>query len=69
MVSTPVYMPWNEGDDVLAKEVFIEFERSPGFAASQKQKSIRALHAAAADAGIAPILEVSRGTRSQPQRS
>ena len=37
----------------------VEFAWSPGFAVSQKQKSIRALHNASAEIGISPILEVS----------
>jgi hypothetical protein len=35
------------------------FEWHPGFSKSQAQKSIASLHCAAAEAGIAPVLEIS----------
>jgi hypothetical protein len=40
-------------------ELTVDFEWSPGFAVSQKQKSIMALHQAASDVGISPVLEIS----------
>lgn len=52
-----VYVP-TEGQPGV-KEVEIEFEWFPGFAVSQKQKSIAALHSAADEAGFHPILEIS----------
>ncbi|MDE4059831.1 MAG: hypothetical protein P1U91_10090 [Pseudophaeobacter sp. bin_em_oilr2.035] len=41
------------------KEVALEFQWYPGFAISQKQKSIISLHNAAEEAGYHPILEIS----------
>jgi hypothetical protein len=55
----PVFIPARLGSTYLTDEVEVEFEWSPGFAVSQKQKSIRALHDAAFEAGISPVLEVS----------
>ncbi|WP_319568676.1 DarT1-associated NADAR antitoxin family protein [Cohaesibacter marisflavi] len=52
-----VYVP-TEGNPGV-EEVEIEFEWFPGFAVSQKQKSISALHDAADEAGLSPILEIS----------
>jgi len=41
------------------KELSFKFEWSPGFAPVQKRKNVKALHAAAAAEGYAPLLEVS----------
>jgi hypothetical protein len=59
MAKRPLYLPENEGD-LLVRTVFVDFEWFPGMAPSQKQKSIRALHAAALKNGICnKPLEVS----------
>jgi len=55
----PVFVPTSPGDPQLVRVVEVEFEWSPGFSRSQKQKSIASLHEAAAAAGIEPVLEVS----------
>lgn len=52
-----VYVP--TGGEPGVKEIEVEFEWFPGFAVSQKQKSIAALHCAADKAGFHPILEIS----------
>lgn len=52
-----VYVP-TEGEPGV-KEVEVEFEWYPGFAVSQKQKSIASLHHAADEAGFQSILEIS----------
>jgi hypothetical protein len=54
----PVFVP-QASDLPLIKEVVIEFEWFSGFAVSQIQKSIAALHIAAKASGITPILEIS----------
>ncbi len=52
-----VYIPDESKPGV--REVQLEFEWYPGFAISQKQKSIFSLHRAAYEAGLHPILEIS----------
>lgn len=59
MARRPVFIPAPVGSGNLTDAVEVEFEWSPGFAVSQKQKSIQAMHAAASDAGVSPVLEVS----------
>lgn len=59
MARRPVFVAARVGSSNLTDEVEVEFEWSPGFAVPQKQKSIRALHQAALEAGITPVLEVS----------
>ena len=60
MATRPIYIPQTQGD-YLVKTDKVDFEWFAGFAVSQKQKSIRSLHAAALekDAGLSPILEIS----------
>jgi hypothetical protein len=58
MANRPVFIPvFNK--EQLFKEVDIEFKWNPGFAAVQKQKNIKALHANANNENIFPLLEVS----------
>lgn len=59
MARRPVFLPAGPDSTNLVDVEDVDFEWSPGFAVSQKQKSIRALHEAAAGKGILPILEVS----------
>ncbi|MDW3217107.1 MAG: hypothetical protein R8F63_00730 [Acidimicrobiales bacterium] len=58
MATRPVFVP---NPAALVEEVLVDFEWFPGFAVSQKQKSIAALHAAARErlASGTQILEVS----------
>lgn len=57
MAKRIIYVPKKTELGVLEKEV--EFEWFPGFAVSQKQKSINSLHEAGNQIGIDPILEIS----------
>ncbi len=57
MAVRPVYIPRSDRPGVTVRE--LEFEWFPGFSTAQKQRSIRALHAAAEAEGIAPVLEIS----------
>jgi hypothetical protein len=53
----PIFVPTpGEG---LVEERFVEFEWFPGFAVTQKQRSIAALHAAATEEDLNALLEVS----------
>ena len=49
----------------LVEEIAVDFEWHPGMAASQKQKSVKSLHAAARGEGISKILEVSSKSEEQ----
>jgi len=60
MVVRPVFVP--NPEPPFVKEVPIRFDWHPGFAHSQKAKSIASLHSSAYDSGLSPILEIS--TRS-----
>lgn len=57
MAERPIFVPSDEAD--LVTEISLPLEWSSGFAVVQKQKNIAALHAAASQAGYAPVLEVS----------
>lgn len=57
MATRPVFCPASEPPFV--KEVPIQFNWHPGFAHSQKMKSIASLYSAAQDVGLGPLLEVS----------
>ena len=58
MAERPIFLPALESPG-LVREVSLSFEWHSGFAHVQKQKNVKALHAAAATAGYAPVLEVS----------
>jgi hypothetical protein len=54
----PVFLPtFREGP--VVDEVFVGFRWNPGFSATQKRKNVVALHQAASQMGLAPLLEVS----------
>jgi len=63
MANRPVYLPGVKGK-ALVTPVNVEFKWVAGMAATQKQKSIRSLHAAAAQRNIAHILEISSKSES-----
>ena len=65
MAERPIFIP-TPGNAELVKEIFFELRWHPGFAVVQKEKNIKALHAAAAAAGFAPLLEIS--TKSENKR-
>ena len=58
MAKRPIFIPQSEGQK-LVLEKMIEFTWNPGFAPIQKKKNIVALHAAADEKKISPLLEVS----------
>lgn len=58
MANRPVYIPGVKGS-ALVTPVNVEFKWAAGMAVSQKQKSIRSLHEAAAQRNIAKVLEIS----------
>jgi hypothetical protein len=61
MARRPVFVA-NEDGHVLEKAV--DFQWHPGMSASQKRKSVKSLHEAAAEIKIGPILEVSTKSES-----
>lgn len=58
MANRPVYVPGLKAQ-ALVSPVSVEFKWVAGMAVSQKQKSIRSLHEAAAKRNIARVLEIS----------
>ena len=65
MTERPVFVPAPDTKKLVAEQ-FFPLQWHSGFAPSQKERNIRALHEAAAAAGLAPILEIS--TKSDKQR-
>ena len=59
----PIFVPLKNGSPFV-KEVIIEFEWYPGFALTQAQKSISALHRVAQAQSIYPVLEISSKSES-----
>ena len=65
MAERPIFIPAAEGA-ALVRTKFVEFKWFPGMAASQKQKSVDALHDAARKLpGIEKVLEVSSKSREE----
>lgn len=58
MAERPIFVPISLGTE-LVNEVFLKIRWHSGFAQSQKEKNIDALHSAAKEVGYAPVLEVS----------
>src|SRR5713101_5744947 len=58
MAERPIFVPASASAQ-LVREIFFQIEWHPGFAPTQKEKNIEALHAAAAAAGFSPLLEIS----------
>ena len=58
MAVRPVFIPTNSGN-VLSVTKDVDFPWAPGMSKTQKQKSIRALHAAANGQGLNSLLEIS----------
>jgi hypothetical protein len=66
MAKRPVFVSvLNRSEGNFVDERLIEFAWHPGFAAIQKQRNIAALHQAANDLGIEPILEISSRSSEQ----
>lgn len=57
MAERPVFIASDEQD--LVRTLSFGFVWNPGFAVTQKQRNIRALHEAAARSGYSPLLEIS----------
>ncbi|WP_339731785.1 hypothetical protein [uncultured Gimesia sp.] len=57
MAVRPVYVPKTDTPGVIVRDV--TFQWFPGFSTAQKQRSIDALHGAAKELGIHPVLEIS----------
>jgi hypothetical protein len=64
MAERPVFIPAPDSPE-LVREVFLPLHWHSGFAAVQKEKNVRALHEAAAAAGIRNVLEVSTKSGSR----
>ncbi|EMJ5970523.1 TPA: hypothetical protein SMP74_002975 [Proteus mirabilis] len=64
MAVRPVFIPTNVGN-VLSITKDMNFTWAPGMAKTQKQKSIKALHAAANDQGLDPLLEISSKSENE----
>lgn len=58
MAKRPIFIPHRQGPELVTERT-IDFTWHPGMAASQKQKSILSLHAAAKQVGYSPVLEIS----------
>lgn len=58
MAIRPIFIP-KSGNGPLIETVELNIKWSGGFAISQKQKNISALHEAARESGITPVLEIS----------
>lgn len=58
MAERPIFVPVPDEPE-LVKEIYLHLKWHPGFAPVQKEKNVQELHAAAAAAGYAPVLEVS----------
>ena len=67
MAERPVYIPSPESQQ-LVEERFFTIRWSPGFALSQKEKNIVALHEAAKAGGLDPLLEISSKSSSKTGR-
>jgi hypothetical protein len=67
MAERPVFIPAPQAPEIV-QEVFLPITWHPGFAPSQKEKNIAALHEAAAQRGIAPLLEISSESKSERGR-
>jgi len=65
MAERPIFIPTTEGS-ALVRTKHVDFQWFPGMAASQKQKSVDSLHAAASRLpGISKVLEVSSKSRDE----
>ena len=67
MAERPIFIPAPDSPE-LVNELFLSIKWHPGFAQSQKEKNIEALHEAAAQRGIAPLLEISSKSKSERGR-
>jgi hypothetical protein len=68
MAERPVFVP-RAGGPRLVDDVTIAFPWHPGLSPSQKKKNIVALHQAAAEQGLRPLLEISGKSQEATGRS
>jgi hypothetical protein len=64
MATRPIFIPIIDGQAGVTMKM-LEFKWHPGMAVSQKQKSIRELHATALAINIQPVLEISSKSESE----
>ncbi|EMF8479019.1 hypothetical protein ABM000_07580 [Morganella morganii] len=64
MAVRPVFIPTNAGN-ILSVTKDVTFPWAPGMSKTQKQKSIRALHAAANDLRVGSLLEISSKSENE----
>lgn len=67
MAERPIFIPAPDTEE-LVRELFLPLTWHPGFAQSQKEKNIEALHQAARERGFAPVLEISSKSKSERGR-
>ncbi len=67
MAERPVFIPAPDSDE-LVRELFLPLKWHSGFAQVQKEKNIAGLHEAAAQRGLAPLLEISSKSQSERGR-
>ena len=67
MAERPVFIPAPDSDE-LVRELFLPLKWHSGFAVVQKEKNIAALHEAAAQRGLTPLLEISSKSKSERGR-
>jgi hypothetical protein len=67
MAERPIFVPTPESSE-LVEEIFLPLMWHPGFAQSQKEKNIEALHSAARERGFNPLLEISSKSKSERGR-
>jgi hypothetical protein len=67
MAERPIFIPSPDSSQ-LVNEIFVPLKWHPGFARSQKEKNIEALHAAGRERGFAPLLEISSKSQSERGR-
>jgi hypothetical protein len=58
MAERPIFVPVSSGPK-LVDDIYLSIVWHSGFAPSQKQKNLKALHEAAETAGYSPLLEIS----------
>jgi hypothetical protein len=67
MAERPIFVPARDVPGFV-KQINFAISWAGGFALTQKQKNVRALHAAAAEAGYSPLLEVSTKSEEKAGR-
>src|SRR5580700_3583012 len=67
MAERPIFIPCKDATGMV-KEISFSIPWHSGFAPIQKKRNIAALHAAAAEAGYEPLLEVSSKSEEKAGR-